>query len=173
MCFFEVAASAWPLRSWRAVLTAIPPACALQVDVEKPLGLQLEQAKSGLRVKSASGNASKAGISTGDTGARWPPRRRLHPPAPAASPASAQSLHGAPVPCARAVIYASSFFGDELWPTDDLVRTSSCGSAFRAAAAAASGAALLPACQRARGGRDAPPTALLVHASSQVSMPPW
>lgn len=39
----------------------------VQVDVDKPLGLQLEQGKNGLRVKSASGNAAKAGISTGDT----------------------------------------------------------------------------------------------------------
>ena len=83
MCFLELAASALLLQSWRTVLTAIPLACAVQVDVEKPLGLQLEQAKSGLRVKSASGNAAKAGISTGDTGARQKPRRRLHPPAPA------------------------------------------------------------------------------------------
>jgi hypothetical protein len=57
----------------------------LQVDVEKPLGLQLEQGKNGLKVKSATGNAAKAGIQAGDT-----------------------------------VIYASSFFGDELWPTDKL-----------------------------------------------------
>jgi hypothetical protein len=55
------------------------------VDVEKPLGLNLEQSSNGLRVKSASGNAAKAGIQAGDT-----------------------------------VIYASSFFGDELWPTDKL-----------------------------------------------------
>ena len=39
----------------------------VQVDVDKPLGLQLEQGKNGLRVKSASGNAAKAGISAGDT----------------------------------------------------------------------------------------------------------
>lgn len=39
----------------------------LQVDVDKPLGLQLEQGKNGLRVKSASGNAAKAGIQSGDT----------------------------------------------------------------------------------------------------------
>lgn len=60
----------------------------VQVDVEKPLGLVLDQSKSpkgGLVVKSASGNAAKAGISAGDT-----------------------------------VIYTSSFFGDELWPSDKL-----------------------------------------------------
>jgi predicted metalloprotease with PDZ domain len=39
----------------------------VQVDIEKPLGLQLEQGKNGLKVKSASGNAAKAGISPGDT----------------------------------------------------------------------------------------------------------
>lgn len=52
----------------------------IQVDVDKPLGLQLAQGDNGLKVKSASGNAAKAGISAGDT-----------------------------------VIYASSFFGDELY----------------------------------------------------------
>lgn len=42
----------------------------VQVDVDKPLGLVLEQSKSplgGLTVKSASGNAAKAGIQAGDT----------------------------------------------------------------------------------------------------------
>ena len=51
-----------------------------QVDVDKPLGLQLAQGSNGLKVKSSSGNAAKAGISPGDT-----------------------------------IIYASSFFGDELY----------------------------------------------------------
>lgn len=37
------------------------------MDVEKPLGLQLAQGKNGLKVKSASGNAAKAGIQSGDT----------------------------------------------------------------------------------------------------------
>ena len=56
--------------------------------MEKPLGLTLaagKTAQGGLVVKSASGNAAKAGISPGDT-----------------------------------VIYTSSFFGDELWPSDKL-----------------------------------------------------
>lgn len=39
----------------------------VQVDIDKPLGLQLEQGSNGLRVKSATGNAAKAGIQTGDT----------------------------------------------------------------------------------------------------------
>eukprot|EP00197_Chlamydomonas_leiostraca_P013639 CAMPEP_0202860668 /NCGR_PEP_ID=MMETSP1391-20130828/2301_1 /ASSEMBLY_ACC=CAM_ASM_000867 /TAXON_ID=1034604 /ORGANISM="Chlamydomonas leiostraca, Strain SAG 11-49" /LENGTH=260 /DNA_ID=CAMNT_0049539887 /DNA_START=23 /DNA_END=805 /DNA_ORIENTATION=- len=42
----------------------------ITVDVDKPLGLQLEQSNApggGLRVKSATGNAAKAGIKTGDT----------------------------------------------------------------------------------------------------------
>jgi hypothetical protein len=42
----------------------------VQVDVDKPLGLVLEQSKSplgGLVVKNASGNAAKAGIQAGDT----------------------------------------------------------------------------------------------------------
>lgn len=70
----------------------------VQVDVDKPLGLTLEESKSsggGLRVKSASGNAAKAGLKTGDT-----------------------------------IIYCSSFFGDELWPTDKL---SFANSAMKAA----------------------------------------
>lgn len=41
----------------------------MQVDVDKPLGLQLAQGTNGLKVKSASGNAAKAGIQAGDTGA--------------------------------------------------------------------------------------------------------
>lgn len=48
--------------------TQFCPHIPMQVDVDKPLGLQLEQGKNGLRVKSASGNAAKAGISSGDTG---------------------------------------------------------------------------------------------------------
>lgn len=40
----------------------------MQVDIDKPLGLQLEQGANGLRVKSATGNAAKAGIQSGDTG---------------------------------------------------------------------------------------------------------
>jgi rubredoxin len=42
----------------------------ITVDVDKPLGLVLDQSRSpkgGLKVKSASGNAAKAGISAGDT----------------------------------------------------------------------------------------------------------
>jgi rubredoxin len=35
--------------------------------VDKPLGLQLAQGNNGLKVKSASGNAAKAGIQAGDT----------------------------------------------------------------------------------------------------------
>lgn len=65
----------------------------IQVDVDKPLGLTLGESKSaggGLVVKSANGNAAKAGIQAGDT-----------------------------------VIYASSFFGDELWPADKLSFTNS------------------------------------------------
>jgi rubredoxin len=57
----------------------------VQVDIEKPLGLELGQGSNGLTVKKATGNAAKAGISPGDT-----------------------------------VIYTSSFFGDELWPADQL-----------------------------------------------------
>ena len=95
-------------------VTAKGGAKQVQVDVEKPLGLQLAQGNNGLKVKSASGtccllptfhsprftrhvalptfprlvyvgNAAKAGIQSGDT-----------------------------------VIYTSSFFGDELWPADKL-----------------------------------------------------
>ena len=55
------------------------------MDIDKPLGLQLAQGTNGLKVKSSSGNAAKAGIQAGDT-----------------------------------VIYTSSFFGDELWPSDSL-----------------------------------------------------
>lgn len=36
--------------------------------MDKPLGLQLAQGKNGLKVKSSSGNAAKAGIQAGDTG---------------------------------------------------------------------------------------------------------
>ncbi|KAL6779046.1 CPLD30 [Auxenochlorella protothecoides x Auxenochlorella symbiontica] len=42
----------------------------VQVDISKPLGLTLEQGRTpqgGLRVKSASGNAAKAGVQVGDT----------------------------------------------------------------------------------------------------------
>lgn len=49
------------------VLHAIP---TQQVDVDKPLGLKLAQSNAaggGIVVKSASGNASKAGIESGDT----------------------------------------------------------------------------------------------------------
>jgi len=46
----------------------ISGALLCQVDVDKPLGLQLAQGKNGLKVKSASGNAAKAGIQAGDTG---------------------------------------------------------------------------------------------------------
>lgn len=74
------------LRSRAPVQTFAGP--QTQVDVDKPLGLQLGAAKGpngGLVVKSASGNAAKAGLKSGDT-----------------------------------VIYTSSFFGDELWPSDKL-----------------------------------------------------
>ncbi|CAD7699847.1 unnamed protein product [Ostreobium quekettii] len=60
----------------------------VMVDVDKPLGLRLAESRSangGLVVKSASGNAAKAGIKSGDT-----------------------------------VIYTSSYFGDELWPADNI-----------------------------------------------------
>ena len=40
---------------------------SLQVDVDKPLGLNLEQGKNGLKVKSASGNSARSGIQAGDT----------------------------------------------------------------------------------------------------------
>lgn len=36
--------------------------------MDKPLGLQLAQGNNGLKVKSSSGNAAKAGIQAGDTG---------------------------------------------------------------------------------------------------------
>mmetsp|Transcript_32874 Transcript_32874/g.72602 ORF Transcript_32874/g.72602 Transcript_32874/m.72602 type:complete len:238 (+) Transcript_32874:65-778(+) len=65
----------------------------IQVDVDKPLGLSLAPstaAGGGVLVKSASGNAAKAGIKAGDT-----------------------------------IIYASSFFGDELWPADKVSFTQS------------------------------------------------
>lgn len=85
----RTAASVSTDRSRAALLvTAAGSAKQIQVDVDKPLGLTLEASKGkggGLRVKNASGNAAKAGISTGDT-----------------------------------VIYTSSFFGDELWPSDKL-----------------------------------------------------
>jgi len=55
----------------------------IQVEVEKPLGLNFKQGDNGLVVTGASGNAAKAGIEKGDT-----------------------------------ILYTSSFFGDELWPSD-------------------------------------------------------
>ncbi len=56
------------LSARRAVtVTAKGATKQVQVDVEKPLGLQLAQGKNGLKVKSASGNAAKAGIQSGDT----------------------------------------------------------------------------------------------------------
>jgi rubredoxin len=60
------------------------------IAVDKPLGLKLGQTANGLVVKSATGNAAKAGLKNGDT-----------------------------------VIYTSSFFGDELWPSDKLSFTNS------------------------------------------------
>ncbi|KAL3134126.1 hypothetical protein ABBQ32_008546 [Trebouxia sp. C0010 RCD-2024] len=66
----------------------VSAAAQTQIEVDKPLGLQLGAAKGpngGLVVKSASGNAAKAGLKSGDT-----------------------------------VIYTSSFFGDELWPSAQL-----------------------------------------------------
>lgn len=46
------------------------PTDCLQVDVDKPLGMKLAQSNAaggGIVVKSASGNAAKAGIESGDT----------------------------------------------------------------------------------------------------------
>lgn len=66
----------------------VSAAAQTQIEVDKPLGLQLGASKGpngGLVVKSASGNAAKAGLKSGDT-----------------------------------VIYTSSFFGDELWPSAQL-----------------------------------------------------
>ncbi|GAX82568.1 hypothetical protein CEUSTIGMA_g9994.t1 [Chlamydomonas eustigma] len=77
----------------RAAKTAKSSGQQIQVDVDKPLGLTLGESSSpggGLVVKSANGNAAKAGIKAGDT-----------------------------------VIYTSSFFGDELWPSDKLSFTNS------------------------------------------------
>lgn len=65
----------------------------IQVEVDKPLSLQLVPSKAaggGLVVKGVKGNAAAAGISAGDT-----------------------------------VVYTSSFFGDELWPSDNLAFTRS------------------------------------------------
>ncbi|KAG1675863.1 hypothetical protein FOA52_001520 [Chlamydomonas sp. UWO 241] len=94
---FGGARSALPVRVPRRSLTVrMAKATAggqYQVDVDKPLGLQLGDSinsNGGLVVKSAKGNAAKAGIKAGDT-----------------------------------VIYASSFFGDELWPADKLSFTNS------------------------------------------------
>lgn len=72
----------------RAIKSKAGASQTYQVDVDKPLGLSLAQSTAeggGILVKSASGNAAKAGIKSGDT-----------------------------------IIYASSFFGDELWPADKL-----------------------------------------------------
>eukprot|EP00887_Chlorella_sp_A99_P000441 scaffold17.g441.t1 len=87
------------LRSSRAPVKVEARAAAkggqVQVDVDKPLGLVLDQSRSpkgGLVVKSASGNAAKAGIQASPGGAlalasrspaaRAPPSPRLRPPPP-------------------------------------------------------------------------------------------
>ncbi|KAL4853843.1 hypothetical protein ACK3TF_005218 [Chlorella vulgaris] len=75
----------------------------ITVDVEKPLGLVLDQSRSpkgGLVVKSVSGNAAKA--------------RKY---AALRQPASCVR---AGIQAGDTVIYTSSFFGDELWPADKL-----------------------------------------------------
>ena len=118
--------------------------CCLQVDVDKPLGLVLEQSKSplgGLRVKSASGNAAKAvrwrwewcsfilcalccycGIDAcaGQDRAseKAAKRARRPPPTPSRPPAPSRPQG---IQAGDTVIYTSSFFGDELWPSDQLV----------------------------------------------------
>lgn len=74
-----------PMRMARSKLV-VKAAGEVQVDIDKPVGLRLADGTSpmgGVVVKSASGNAAKAGIKAGDT-----------------------------------IIYASSYFGDELWPAD-------------------------------------------------------
>lgn len=84
-------------RRTSLVTRAAGAAKQIQVDVDKPLGLTLEQSKGkggGVRVKNASGNAAKAGLKNGDT-----------------------------------IIYTSSFFGDELWPSDSANFTRSAISA--------------------------------------------
>jgi len=57
----------------------------VQIEVEKPVGINFKQGDNGLIVTGTSGNGSKTGIEKGDT-----------------------------------IVYASSFFGDELWPTDQV-----------------------------------------------------
>eukprot|EP00884_Botryococcus_braunii_P018887 jgi/Botrbrau1/5682/Bobra.0071s0020.2 len=82
-----------PAKNHTGVKVVSPVAQQVQVEVDKPLGLQLGPSTSsggGLVVKSSKGNSAKAGIKEGDT-----------------------------------VIYTSSFFGDELWPSDDLQFTRS------------------------------------------------
>ncbi|KAK9811911.1 hypothetical protein WJX72_012300 [[Myrmecia] bisecta] len=80
-------------RTARQVVAAAPVPGTMQVEVDKPLGLQLDTSKAaggGLVVKGVSGNAAKAGIKSGDT-----------------------------------IVYTSSFFGDELWPSDSISFTRS------------------------------------------------
>jgi hypothetical protein len=86
------------------------------VDVDKPLGLQLAQGKNGLKVKSASGNAAKAGIQAGDTGMCRNLEEYMYE-------LVLIYVNDIIVSAMRefTVIYSSSFFGDELWPADKLV----------------------------------------------------
>jgi len=83
-----------PLTARRSAAPAIRAAAKqIQVDIEKPTGLNFKESKApggGLVVTKVSGNAAKSGIAPGDT-----------------------------------VVYASSFFGDELWPSDALSFTQS------------------------------------------------
>ena len=77
----------------RSSTLAVRAGPTIQVEVDKPLSLQLAPSKAaggGLVVKGVKGNAAAAGISAGDT-----------------------------------VVYTSSFFGDELWPSDNLAFTRS------------------------------------------------
>lgn len=83
-----------PLSVRRAAAPVIRAAAKqIQVDIEKPIGLNFKESKAaggGLVVTKVSGNAAKSGIVAGDT-----------------------------------VVYTSSFFGDELWPSDALSFTQS------------------------------------------------
>eukprot|EP00882_Tetradesmus_deserticola_P005214 GHRQ01005491.1.p1 GENE.GHRQ01005491.1~~GHRQ01005491.1.p1 ORF type:complete len:232 (+),score=95.78 GHRQ01005491.1:69-764(+) len=85
---FRPAVGARPLAVRRAPVVVKAAGNEVTVEIDKPVGLKLEQSTAkggGLVVKGVSGNAAKSGIKAGDT-----------------------------------IIYASSFFGDELWPADKL-----------------------------------------------------
>eukprot|EP00955_Chlamydomonas_euryale_P088874 364418-Chlamydomonas_euryale.AAC.15 len=110
--------------------------CLPQVDVDKPLGLQLAASNNengGLVVKSAKGNAAAAGISVRHAlwygAARFAVQSRLaRMHGGVAQDGAAQLSNVLLSVCSQpgdTVIYASSFFGDELWPADKLSFTNS------------------------------------------------